>query len=42
MDTALPIKNAVSTVTIFASAIASYLTAHLALARLIGRQALTG
>jgi EmrB/QacA subfamily drug resistance transporter len=28
--------------TIFASAVASYLTAHLALARLIGRQALTG
>ena len=27
---------------IFASAVASYLTAHLALARLIGRQALTG
>src|SRR5215211_4897953 len=28
--------------TIFASAVASYLTAHLALARLIGRHALTG
>jgi hypothetical protein len=28
--------------TIFASAVASYLSAHLALARLIGRQALTG
>jgi hypothetical protein len=28
--------------TIFASAVASYLTAHLAAARLIGRQALTG
>ena len=39
---ALLVKNAVSTVTIFASAVASYLTAHLAFARLIGRQALTG
>ena len=28
--------------TIFASAVTSYLTAHLAAARLIGRQALTG
>jgi hypothetical protein len=39
---ALLVKNAVSTVTIFAGAVASYLTAHLAFARLIGRQALTG